>query len=304
MRDLSSVDLNLLVTLDLLLETRSVREAARRAHVTPSAMSHTLGRLRDLLGDPVLVRAGRGMVATARAEALAEPVRAVLADASRVLAPASFDPAALTRRFRLVSTDHVSTILVGDLEARLTREAPGVDLDVVPLQPETLEELRRGGVDAAIGVFPDAPPELRATALFDDRFVTVCRVDHPRVGPDLPLDRYLTERHLLVSPRGTPVGRVDRELAAMGSTRRVALTFPSFLSALWHVPQSDALLTVSARLVAAVRPRIPVQVLATPLDLPRYTLVLLWAPRLEGSPEDAWFRSLVRSVAAGLGPIG
>ncbi|MCB9760478.1 MAG: LysR family transcriptional regulator [Alphaproteobacteria bacterium] len=302
MTDLGAVDLNLLVALELLLEERSVRGAARRAHVSPSAMSHTLRRLRALLGDEVLVRAGRGMVPTPRAEALAEPVKGLLAQARAVLTdPGAFSPATLARPFRVVCTDHVSTVLLSQAEALLRREAPGVDLYVVPLVPDTMDALRQGAVDAAIGVFPEAPPEVRMRRLFTDGFVTVCRSDHPRLGDaKLSLDAFLAEPHVLVAPRGTPWGTVDEVLEARGLTRRVARTFPGFLAAMWHIVESDALLTVSRRLVATTASRLPVRVHRPPLPLADYGVMLAWHPRVDKAVEDVWLRGVLIQAAAEL----
>lgn len=303
--DLRAVDLNLLVSLDLLLDERSVRGAARRANVTPSAMSHTLGRLRALLGDALLVRAGAGMTPTPRAESLALPVKEVLA-ATRLLldAPARFDPGALSRRFRVVCTDHVSTVLLEPADALLQQEAPGVDLDVVSLVPSTMQDLRKGAVDLAIGVFPEASPELRVRRLFEDRFVTVCRPEHPRLGDTLSLDAFLAEPHVLVAPRGSPFGHVDLLLEGMGRSRRVARTYPGFLAALWQVRRSDALLTVSERLVAAVAELIPLRRFEPPVPLDPYTIVLAWHPRTDKAAADAWLRQLLVRVASGLDGAG
>ena len=302
---LSAVDLNLLVALDLLLEERSVRAAARRAGVTPSAMSHTLARLRVQLGDELLVRAGRQMLPTKRAEALVEPTRQVLNLARALLddgAPVA--PHTLRRPFRVVCTDHVSTVLLPQVEARLRQQAPGADLYVQPLVPETMDDLRAGLADVAIGVFPEAPPEMRIRHLFDDAFVTVVRQGHPRIpGPTLSLDDYLREPHALVAPRGVPRGTVDAQLAARGLERRVARTFPSFLAAAWHVAGSDDILTVSARLVAALQPTLGLVSLPPPLPLPGYTMLMAWHPRLERSREDSWFRALLRDVAEALPPL-
>jgi len=302
--ELAGVDLNLLVALDLLLTTRSVREAARRAHVTPSAMSHTLGRLRALLDDDVLVRSGHRMVATPRAQALGGPVRAWLDGAAALLArPTAFEPASLRRRFRLVCTDHISTILLPQIEALLRAEAPGVDLCELPPVADVVGQLRSGEVDAAIGVFPDPPPEVRMRRLFTDSFVTVARHGHPRVGSGpISLEAWLAESHLLVAPRGSPTGTVDEHLATLGLQRRVARTVPQFLSALWRVAESDLLLTVSRRLVAATAHRIPLAVFAPPIELPDYALVLAFHPRVEQAPEDQWFRGVLVRAADALDP--
>lgn len=302
MPDLGAVDLNLLVALDHLLEERSVRGAARRAHVSPSAMSHTLGRLRELLGDELLVRAGGEMVATPKAEALAVPLKDLLAGVRELLAdPGRFDPSTLRRAFRVVCTDHVSTVLLVRAEAILRREAPGVAIYVLPVTPETMGELRRGVAEVAVGVFPDASPEIRQRRLFGDGFVTVCRPGHPRAGDaELSLDAFLAEDHVLVAPRGTPEGHVDRVLAARGLARRIYRTFPNFLAALLHVTEHDALLTVSRRLVDATRERFPVRAFAPPVPLEDYTLMMAWHPRVDRSAEDRWLRSVLMRAAAGL----
>ena len=298
MRDLASIDLNLLVAVNVLLEERSVRGAARRLHVTPSAMSHTLRRIRALLGDEVFVRAGRGMVPTPRAEALVEPLRALLSQTQAVLAdPAGFSPGLLRRAFRLVCTDYVSTVLLPTVERLLADEAPGVDLFVCPLSSNTMAEVRRGTVDVAVGVFETAAPEMRMRTLFEDRYVTVVRPDHPRIRePELTMDAFLAEQHVLVAPRGSPVGPIDALLAEQGLRRRVARTRPNFLAALWLVVDSDLLLTVSRRVVEVTSTRFPTRRLRPPLPVRASSLSMLWHPRVDAAVEDAWFRDvLVRS---------
>ena len=307
MADLASVDLNLLVSLDVLLDECSVRAAAKRARISPSAMSHTLSRLRDLLGDELLVRAGRQMVPTPRAEELAVPIKELLAQATAVLsAAAEFDPKQLRRRFRIVCTDHVAAVLFSPAERTLQPEAPGVDLVLVPLTRDTMADLRRGSVDAAIGVFPEAPGEIRMRRLFSDRFVTVCRPDHPRLAAnaELSLDAFLSESHILVAPRGTPEGLVDRVLDSQGLERRVSRAFPSFLAAIWHVATTDALLTVSRRLVKTMAERVPLRGFTPPVPLEDYTMMLAWHPRVDKSVEDRWFRSVLVRTAEQLDHLG
>lgn len=304
--DLAAVDLNLLVSLDVLLDERSVRGAARRLGLSPSAMSHTLARLRDLLDDEVLVRAGRRMVPTQRAERLAGPVKALLANARAVLAPDDdVLPTELSRAFRVVCTDHVATVLMPHAEALLSTEAPRVDVVLAPLTPDTMSDLRRGIVDAAIGVFPEAPPEMRVRRLFADRFVTVCRAEHPRLHDvdDLSLEAFLDEQHMLVAPRGTPHGHVDRVLDRMGRQRRISRAIPGFLAAMWHLEHTDSLLTVSQRLVEAMAPRLAHRAFPPPVPLDDYTLVLTWHPRADAAAEDRWFRSALLRAAEAIAPL-
>ena len=134
--------------------------------------------------------------------------------------------------------------------------------------------------------------------MFADGFVTVARADHPRlVGDVLTLEAFLAEDHLLVSPRGAVNGHVDDALAARGLRRRVARTVPSFLAAIWHIGQSDHLLTVSRRLVNAVRDRLPLSVWAPPVPLEDYPIWLVWHPRVDSDAEHAWFRSVITGAA-------
>lgn len=302
MRDLRGVDLNLLVALDVLLDERSVRSAARRMHMTPSAMSHTLRRIRELFEDDVLVRAGRGMVATPRAMALAEPVRALLAQTRAVLAdPDQFSPATLRRAFRVACTDHVSTVLLPSVERILSEEAPGVNTYVCPFLPDMTDELRTGTVCLAIGVFRSEPAEMRVRRLFEERFVTVARPDHPRIrGPELTLEAFLEEQHVQVAPGGSPEGPIDALLATRGLHRRVARTRPNFLSALWLVADSNLLLTTPRRVVSATATRLPMSLLPTPLPVTEYHLSMVWHPRLDDVQEDLWFREVVLRAARAL----
>jgi DNA-binding transcriptional LysR family regulator len=299
--ELASVDLNLLPVLAALLETESVTLAAERLGLSTSATSHALGRLRDQLGDPLLVRAGRRLVPTPRATAILPRVTAAMAANRAVFAVAeSLDPATLARTFRLQTTDHVSLVLGPALDRALREQAPDVDLYLLPIAPDVSPLLRDGSIDAAVGVFPDAAPELRRRALFDDHFVCLVREDHPVVGETLDLETWLSLPHMLVSPRGRDGGLVDRVLAEWGRTRRVRRTVPQFLVAAFLLAQSDEVLTVSARIAASVRGLLPLRELSPPIALPHYTLQLLWHPRHDSDPAHRWLRERLVEVSAAL----
>ena len=185
-------------------------------------------------------------------------------------------------------------------EVRGARLAAEGDDGLAQLLPSVMDELRSGAVDVAVGIFPDTTPEMRTRRLFSDGFVTVARPDHPRLAAGLTLERFLAEGHLLVAPRGTPIGTIDALLAERGTSRRIVRTVPHFLSALWQVGSGDLLLTVSRRLVAEVAGRLPLAVFPTPLPVADYTLAAVWHPRLDGAAEDAWFRRLLAEVGAEL----
>ncbi|MEM7436097.1 MAG: LysR substrate-binding domain-containing protein, partial [Myxococcota bacterium] len=212
-----------------------------------------------------------------------------------------FSPATLRRAFRVVCTDYVSTVLLPRVEEILADEAPGVDMYVCPVLPEMMTQLRTGAVDVSIGVFTSVPPEMHMRTLFGDRYVTVASSSHPRVrGPELTLEEYLAEQHVLVAPGGTPRGPIDALLATLRLERRVARTRPNFLTALWLVADSDALLTVSRRIVAATESRFAVTMLPTPLPVTDYDLSMLWHPRVHDMAEDAWFREVLLRAARAL----
>lgn len=297
---LASVDLNLLVALEALLREGSVTKAGRLMGLSTPAMSHALARLRTQLDDPLLVRAGRGMVLTPRAVALRPRLQALLAEVDGVLSPSRpFEPARLERTFRIHATDHVLTVLGTALDGLVRREAPAVTLQFLPNSPDDGGLLREGSVDLAVGVYVDLPPELRTRKLFTDRFVCVVRKGHPQVGRTLTLEQFLALEHLQVAPRGKPGGYVDTMLAVRNQRRRVARTVPYFLAGLRLVEESDYVLTISERLAKAVAPWLKLKLLPPPLPLEPYTLTLLWHPREDADPAHRWLRdAFVRAARA------
>ena len=298
---LSSIDTHLLVTLDALLQEESVHAAAQRIALSPSATSHALARLRELFGDPLLVRAGRKLKRTARAEALAPRVREVVTAMEAIFQPPeSFTPATLERTFQLLTTDHIEFVLLRRLDPVLTQEAPRVRLQSRPIVPDAVTELRNGTVDLAFGVFGALPDDILRQDLFTDRFVTLVRAGHPVLRGPFTLKRFVELEHVLVAPRGTAVGSVDALLAERGLKRRVTRVLGSFLSAPFLVAQSDAVVTMSARLAEPLVPLLGLKALEPPLPVEPYTLCHLWHRRSDADPAHAWLRALTARVAASL----
>jgi DNA-binding transcriptional LysR family regulator len=291
-------DLGLLVTLDALLQEGSVTKAAQRLGLSTPAMSHALARIRDKLGDPLLVRAGRGMVLTPRAEQLKPRVHEVVAGAAQVLAPAQpFAPRSLARGFAILATDHVLLVLGRELDALLRAEAPGVDLRFIPNSPDDPEALRRGAADLAVGIYGELPPEMRTRPLLTDRHVCVVRDGHPEVGARLTLDQYTRLQHVQIAPRGAPGGYVDDVLRGLGRARRVARAVPFFGAALHLVAETDYLLTVPERAARAMAPRFGLRLLEPPIELRPYALGLLWHPRFDADEGHRWLReALIRAA--------
>ena len=298
---MSHPDLNLLVTLDVLLTEGSVARAAGRLRLSPSAMSRALARLRATTGDPLLVRAGRGLVPTPRAVALRARVGRLVQDAEAVLRPAeTLDLKRLARTFTLRNRDGFVENFGPDLIARVGEEAPGVRLRFVPKTDKDSTPLRDGSVDLETGVVGAAMgPELRAQALFPDRFVGVVRRGHPLCKVRITPARYAAGRHVLISRRGLDRGPIDDALGPLGLKREIATVVAGYSEALALARASDLIASVPERYTGNLRAGL--HSFRLPVVLPEVTVSLLWHPRLDADPAHRWLRGCVRAVcAAGL----
>lgn len=258
---LSRVDLNLLVLFQTVLEEGHVGRAAGRLNLTPSAVSHSLGRLRHLLNDPLFLRTPKGVVPTTRALELAEPVADILARVGRVIASAApFDAATSNRRFVIGAPDAIMASLMLPLLDRLSRTAPRVDIGLIHLMPvrpvgsedhpwqASLQRLERREVDIAVLPLQIVPARFEARNLYEEDFVVAMRKGHVFARtPTLPA--FCSAHHLLVSLDGSPHGFIDELLAKRGLQRRIALTLPTFMMALAHLSSSDLIAALPRRLV-------------------------------------------------------
>ncbi|HET9620724.1 MAG TPA: LysR family transcriptional regulator [Kofleriaceae bacterium] len=297
---LAGIDLNLLTSLDALLDEHNVTRAAKRLGVSQPAVSHSLRRLRELLGDPLLVRApgGIGLVATPRAIELRPAVRAALDAAEAVLQAAPrFDPARAERRFVLAMADQAAYQLLPPVVATIAAGAPGITLDLRPPAGDLNVPLLDGEVDLAIGVFDDAPTGLRTEALWHDTMACVTRRGGPGARTPLDLDHYLARPHLLVAPRGRPGGFVDDLLAHDGLRRRIVVIVPHFLVAPAIIAGSDLIWTAPAGLARTLATHYPLAIRTPPLAIPGFTLALRWHVRLDRDPGLAWLREQLRAAA-------
>ncbi len=291
-------DLNLLVTLDVLLAEGSVARAARRLRLSPSAMSRQLARLRQATGDPLLVRAGRDLVPTPRALELRGSVGRLVQEAEMTLRPAaSLDLKRLDRTFTLRTAEGFVETFGPGLIARAAAEAPGVRLRFVGKPDKDTTPLRDGRVDLETGVVgADAGPEVLTQALFRDRFVGVVRAGHALAQGTMTPERFAAGRHVLVSRRGLDRGVVDDALETLGLTRTVAAIVGGFSAALALVRETDLVAAVPARHTAALRAGL--QAFDLPVAVPGITVALMWHPRLDADPAHRWLRACVRQVCA------
>ena len=291
-------DLNLLVTLDVLLAEGSVARAARRLRLSPSAMSRALARLRETTGDPLLVRAGRGLVPTPRAIELREAVGPLVQDAQAILRPAGKpNLGEVARTFTLRTSDGFVENFGPRLLARVGKEAPGIRLRFVPKLEKDNAPLREGTVDLETGVVGEATgPELHVQALFRDRFVGVVRKGHALARGRITPARYASARHVLVSRRGADRGPVDEALGALGLARDIATTVGGFSAALALARASDLVATVPERHTGDLRAGM--HGFALPFAVPELTISMLWHPRVHADPVHRWLRACVREVCA------
>jgi len=289
--NLARADLNLLALFEVIFAERHVGRAAARLNLTASAVSHALARLRRLLNDPLFLRTPKGVVPTARAIALAEPIADVLARARNVISAAEpFDPARSRRRFVIGAPDGVSPVFLSPLLARLQRRAPGIDIGLRQLFPPSggqsverawlpaLAELERGAMDIAVAPIDRAPPRFATRLLYEEDFVAVMRKRHPFAARPT-LQRFCEARHLVVSMTADPRGFLDDELARQGLSRHVALTVPDFGAGLATVAETDLIAAMPRRFVALHAARFGLVVRDVPLR-PRKFQIRAAAPKV------------------------
>lgn len=298
-------DLNLLFALDVLLAERSVAQAARRLGLSASAMSRTLGRLRETTGDPLLVRAGRHMVLTPYAEGIRERTQKAVFEARTVLRPAQTELNISTHEqlFTLRANDGFVEVFGPALIAEAAVIAPGITLRFVAKPEKTPYPLREGLVDLEIGVLSEMGPEIRVQALFRDRFVGVVRKGHPLSQIKAVTTSHYSEwKHVVASRRGALSGPVDDALAEAGLTRKIAAIVPGFPAALAVARATDLVALVPASFLINQSAAADLSVFELPMKTRGITVSQLWHPRSEVDPAHRWLRAFVRNVCQRLLP--
>jgi DNA-binding transcriptional LysR family regulator len=300
--DLRTLDLNLLVALDALLAERNVTRAAARLHLSQSATSAALARLREAFGDPLLLRTSGGMLPTLRGASLAAPVRQVLAEIERMVSTASsFDPRTAAETFRIAASDYVEFAILPQLVDHLEVHAPSCRLAVRAMDFTTVgQQLEAGEVDLAVLALQNAPPDLRSRPLYTERFVCVVRRDHPaaaRAAPAgrMPLETFCALDHVLVSPRGAAfTAQTDEGLAAIGRRRNVRLAVPHFLLVPEILARTDMIAVLPERLARGYASRLAVMEL--PIDIPAFSIAAVWHERSHRGPPQAWLREALANL--------
>jgi DNA-binding transcriptional LysR family regulator len=301
--ELRGVDLNLVLALDALLAERHVTRAAARLRITQSAASHSLARLRDLLGDPLLVRGPKGsMLPTPRAIELAPAIHRVLDELAAVLRGADrFDPTTASHAFHIGGADYIELVILPRLVAHLAKTAPGIDIWIHSFSDWGDAELAAGTLDVVIGPPRRAqrPAGSYEKVLFDESFTCVARKGHPLAGTRMTLPRYASASHVLVAPRGTPGSLVDDVLARAGRTRRVAVAVPHFLVVPFVVASTDLIATLPNRVATMLAEPLDLVRMPPPIEIDGFQMAMAWHERMHDDARHRWLREQLIAVSAG-----
>ena len=296
MNNLRRLDLNLLVTLDVLLSEHNVTRAAERLNFSQPSVSVHLAKLRDIFGDPLLLPGPRGMRPTARAESLREPLRQALEALERTVSPASpFDPATASHTWRVAAADYGESTILLPVLAGLRSVAPGTRLAVVEMFPSRIaRQAERGDIDLAFHTSEGAPPGLHQRLLFAERYVLVGRAGHPRLKRRPTLTQFCELEHVIVSQDGAGFrGVTDEVLGEVGLSRRVVLSVPHFLFMMSVLASTDLVAMLPSRLV---RNTPALRVVEPPLEVPGYEMAMLWHERSHRDPAHRWLRDYIADL--------
>lgn len=302
-----TLDLNLLRVFDAVMTEQNLTRAANQLAMTQPAVSNAVKRLRDALGDELLIRTAHGVKPTARAESLWPAVRRALADLEEAVAPRSFELAKANATFRMAMADATAGLLLPPLVRLIESDAPGIDIRMVPLTTrEPRPMLLRGDIDLAIGFFPGVVAQLQGATdtpirherLFAGEYVCVMRKDHPLSDKDLTLDRYCDANHLLVSFSGRARGLVDDALVTLNRERRILLTVNQFFTAGKVVAASDLVMVIPRHLIDATGMSDQLMHKELPFRLPEVHIDMLWHERDARGPGHRWLREQLRNSGA------
>lgn len=293
------LDLNLLVALDALLQERSVSLAAERIHLSQSATSSALGRLRDYFGDELLVLKGRNMVPTARGEGLIAPVRALLEQIRETITvPPPFDPATSTRRLAIMASDFSIDVLLARALLAFADEAPGVTFEICPLADDVVDELVRGRADVLISIDTTISSDLPSAFLFEDDFVAVGWTDNPALAGGMTMDLYQTLGHVVTrfGKSRTPAFE-EWAIRSQVVQRHVQVVAPDFTSVGTFLVGSQRIATVHRRLAQQMIGHLPLKIMEMPFQIPRIRQMAQWMPSSANDPAIGWLVSRLQALA-------
>jgi DNA-binding transcriptional LysR family regulator len=298
MKNIAGVDLNLMTAFEAMMLDGNVTRAAARIGLAQSSMSNALARLRLLFDDQLFVRTPVGMHPTEKARAIAPLVSSALTALRKAINDAGdFDPATSALTVKIATSDYGEFLVLPKVMQVLRRDAPNMTLVSLPIsRSDVANQLDRGDVDIAFNVLPRFPSRIRQEAIMEERFVCIARTDHPDIPNELDLSTFLRLQHALVAPRGTPIGAVDRALAAIGEKRQVVMSVANFISLPFLIAQSDMIAVVAERVAQRLEALIGLTLYPVPIALNGFTMSMAWSAGNEGDAGHKWFRDVMRGA--------
>jgi len=296
---ISRVDLNLFTVFEAIYTEGSVTRASQKLNLTQPAISHALGRLRQMFDDPLFVRQGHTMVSTPLARSIIDPIRRSLRSLEVTLNGVhAFDPATTEKRFNIALRDVLEATILPPLMVHVRQQAPMVDIAAGQVERRELQgELANGTLDVAIDVLLALPTDVMHTRIYQDSTVVVARKGHPDIDGKLDIDTYLKQDHILASSRRRGPGLEDFELSRYGLERRIRLRCQHYFAACRVVSQTDMILTMPGRYARIANEQFGNQILAFPLEMPAFDVFLYWHANVDNDPANRWFREqVIRSV--------
>ncbi|MFT3800066.1 MAG: LysR family transcriptional regulator [Burkholderiaceae bacterium] len=302
MQKMNSLDLNLLVALDALLSAGSVSGAARRMHLSSPAMSHTLARIRTALDDPILVRAGRKLIPTRRAEALRDPVHRLVAEARELMLPDGGTSLALVKReFTIRAPEGMGIVYGAMLLEELQKHVPLATLRFIPESDSDSSALREGRVDLDVGTLVDLDPEVQSSPLYEQSIVGVVKAGHELLKGNVTTKRFSAQRHVAITKRGRPQELLDGLLSESGAARNIVLTVPSAYGALMAAARSSLVACVPEPLARTVAAGLDLKIFKLPISVPAERVVQAWHPRDDADFAHRCLRDCVTAASKGVG---
>lgn len=292
MHSLKTFDLNTLVTLKVLLDEKHVTHAAEQLGLTQSAVSRTLSKLRAQFDDPLLVKSGKHLARTAKADRLYDPLNHILQQIKGLIEPEAFDPASTTGTIRIATSDYGTHTLLPRLTPLLTSAAPGIRLIAVDWRSSLLTELEENNVDLIIGEAKQPPPNIFQRRLASDDYICVIRQGHPKQQA-FSFEDYLSYNHIMVSPSGKGKSDIDHLLEQQGYERNVVVKVPHFFAALEVIASTDFVTLLPRRFVRRYVDQQRFAIVDAPFEIPSFEVSMFWHARMHQDPLHQWFRSFI-----------
>jgi len=307
--NISKIDLNLLIYLDVLLREKNVTRAANQLNITQPAMSNGLKRLRNLFNDPILVRTSDGMVPTERARTLAPTIRKILLELEEALqGEEEFNEKSSSRVFRIMASDYAASTLLPELLKLLNKNAPNVTIDIMTPSDVTFHDVEAGKIDMAINRFDELPQSFHQKSIWIDSFSCLLSAENPVVD-QFNLDTYLAAKHVWVSKTGFGVGVgmnpddvqklgwVDESLAKIGKQRDIKVFTRNYHVSMQLAHEDNLIATLPTKAAMLHKNDNSYIILEPPFEIPEMELKMIWSPLLHHDASHIWFRQLVIEAA-------